>query len=50
MKFYLIQRGKFNKDGNSLTGKEGVVDLDYMGHLNLNLVQYLNHIEELCTG
>ena len=31
MKFYLIQRGKFNKDGNSLTGKEGVIDLDYMG-------------------
>ena len=31
MKFYLIQRGKFNKDGNGLTGRDGVVDLDYMG-------------------
>jgi hypothetical protein len=31
MHFYLIQRGNFNKDGNGLTGRDGVVDLDYMG-------------------
>jgi hypothetical protein len=31
MKFYLIQRGKFNEDGTCLTGRKGVVDLDYMG-------------------
>ncbi|MBQ9313761.1 MAG: hypothetical protein IJ220_01990 [Clostridia bacterium] len=31
-KFYLIQRGKINKKGGpSLTGRDGVVDLDYMG-------------------
>ena len=29
--FYLIQRGKFNGDGEQLTGKDGVIDLDYMG-------------------
>ena len=31
MKFYLIQRGNFNNDGDSLTGKNGVVSLSYMG-------------------
>ena len=31
MKFYLIQRGQFNEEGNSLTGRDGVVTLDYMG-------------------
>ena len=31
MKFYLIQRGQFNRDGEGLTGRTGVVDLDYMG-------------------
>ena len=31
MNFYLIQRGKFNEDGNELTGRDGVVNLDYMG-------------------
>ena len=31
MKFYLIQRGKFNQDGEVLTGRNGVIDLDYMG-------------------
>lgn len=30
-KFYLIQRGTFKKQGESLTGAEGVVSLDYMG-------------------
>lgn len=30
-KFYLIQRGTFKKEGNSLTGSDGVVRLDYMG-------------------
>lgn len=29
--FYLIQRGTFRETGTSLTGKDGVVDLDYMG-------------------
>ena len=32
MKFYLIQSGRFNKDGINLTGRNGVVDLDYMGY------------------
>lgn len=31
MNFYLIQRGTFNSDGTSLTGNNGVIDLDYMG-------------------
>ena len=31
MNFYLIQRGKFNRYGEGLTGKAGVIDLDYMG-------------------
>ena len=31
MKFNLIQRGQFNRDGEGLTGRTGVVDLDYMG-------------------
>jgi hypothetical protein len=31
MQLYLIQRGKFRKDGEGLTGRNGVVDLDYMG-------------------
>lgn len=31
MKFDLIQRGQFKKDGHMLMGKDGVVDLDYMG-------------------
>ena len=31
MNFYLIQRGEFNQDGEGLTGKTGVIDLDYMG-------------------
>ena len=31
MKFYLIQRGKFNKNGNELKGIDGIVDLDCMG-------------------
>lgn len=31
MKFDLIQRGQFKKDGQMLMGKNGVVDLDYMG-------------------
>ena len=31
MKFYLIQRGLFRKDGQGLTGGTGVVNLDYMG-------------------
>lgn len=31
MNFYLVQRGKFRKDGGCLTGTNGVVDLDYMG-------------------
>lgn len=30
-KFYLIQRGTFEKVGKSLTGSNGVVNLDYMG-------------------
>ena len=32
MKFYLIQRGTFNEDGQGLTGRTGVIDLDYMGY------------------
>lgn len=33
MKFYLIQRGKINKGNtfNGVTGRDGFVDLDYMG-------------------
>ena len=31
MKFDLIQRGEFNKDGIRLMGRDGVVYLDYMG-------------------
>lgn len=31
MRFYYIQRGQFNSDGEGLTGRNGVVDLDYMG-------------------
>ncbi len=31
LRFDLIQRGKFRKDGTGLTGRDGVVDLDYMG-------------------
>ena len=30
-KFWLIQRGTFKKNGKFLTGKEGIVSLDYMG-------------------
>ena len=30
MRFYYVQRGKFNEDGNSLTGDDGVVNLDCM--------------------
>ena len=30
-KFYLIQRGNFKNDEKSLTGSDGVVNLDYMG-------------------
>ena len=30
-KFYLIQRGQFRDSGTNLTGRNGVVDLDYMG-------------------
>lgn len=30
-KFFLIQRGTFNKEGKFLTGSDGVVNLDYMG-------------------
>lgn len=30
-KFHLIQRGIFQNEGNSLTGPNGVVRLDYMG-------------------
>lgn len=31
MNFYLIQRGKFKKEGIGLTGDDGVINLDYMG-------------------
>ena len=31
MKFYLIQRGEFREDGVGLTGRNGVIDLAYMG-------------------
>ena len=31
MSFYLVQRGKFRNNGAGLTGRNGVVDLDYMG-------------------
>ena len=31
MKFYLIQRGEFREDGVCLTGRNGVINLDYMG-------------------
>ena len=37
MKFDLIQRGKFKKDGTCLTGRDGVVDLDYMGSTEFEL-------------
>jgi len=37
MKFYLIQRGCFNNDGDSLTGNTGVVNLDYMGSIEFEL-------------
>lgn len=37
MKFYLIQRGQFNCDGECLTGRNGVVDLDYMGSVEFEL-------------
>ena len=30
MRFYYVQRGKFNEDGNSLYGTDGVVTLDNM--------------------
>ena len=30
-RFYLIQRGNFKNEGKSLTGSDGVVNLDYMG-------------------
>ena len=31
IRFDLIQRGEFRKQGTTLTGRTGVVDLDYMG-------------------
>ena len=31
MKFYLIQKGQFRHDGEALTGRTGVVSLNYMG-------------------
>lgn len=30
-RFWLIQRGRFNNEGDSLTGDNGLINLDYMG-------------------
>ena len=50
MRFDLIQRGKFNKDGNGLTGRNGVVGNKYISsgdRVTIVKVAYLDENNEV---